>query len=63
MCLILLNNNIISLIQGKNELKEYEMNINSPKENRQTYYLSNQFANMVNNFYIFSYTSIIIPII
>jgi len=47
------NNNIISLIQGKNELKEYEMNINSPKENRQTYYLSNQFANMVNNFYIF----------
>jgi hypothetical protein len=41
------NNNIISLIQGKNELKEYEMNLNSPQEKRQTYYLSNQFNNKV----------------
>lgn len=42
------NNNIISLIQGKNELKEYEMNIQSPTEKRSTYYLSNQFSNKVN---------------
>jgi hypothetical protein len=42
------NNNIISLIQGKNELKEYEMNLNSPQDKRQTFYLSNQFNNKVN---------------
>lgn len=42
------NNNIISLIQGKNEQKEFEMNSNqSPGDKRQTYYLSNQFNKQV----------------
>lgn len=40
------NNKIISMIQGKNELKEYEKNIQS-QEKRQTYYLSNQFSHKV----------------
>lgn len=42
------NNNIINLIQGKNEQKEYENNNNqSPGDKRQTYYLSNQFNKQV----------------
>lgn len=41
------NNKIISMIQGKNELKEYEMNGQSPQIKGQTYYLSNQFSHKV----------------